>query len=148
MRRPGFTGAVITERWGYMLGMSVRKTALLIAATALLSASAGVAQAAEGKGKGIDFTVRTETSAIAPGSQVLRWDAARGRWGLMLNLQQPDSRGIIANDIQAGAYYRITPSLRVGVGGALGDQQMQNAPRKITPEEGQPRVQFETRFKF
>ena len=130
-----------------MLGMSVRKTAILIAATVLLSAGAGVAQAAD-KGKGIDFTVRTEASAIAPGTQTFRWDAVRGRWGLMLNMQQPDSRGIVANDIQAGAYYRITPSLRVGVGGAFGDQQLQTGPRKITPEEGQPRVQFETRFKF
>jgi hypothetical protein len=131
-----------------MLGMSVRKTAILIAASALLSAGAGVAQAADSKGKAIDFTVRTEASAIAPGTQTFRWDAARGRWGLMLNMQQPDSRGIVASDIQAGAYYRVTPSLRVGVGGALGDQQLQNGPRKITPDEAQPRVQFETRFKF
>jgi hypothetical protein len=130
-----------------MLGMSVRKTAILIAATVLLSAGAGVAQAAD-KGKGIDFTVRTEASAIAPGTQTFRWDAVRGRWGLMLNMQQPDSRGIVASDIQAGAYYRVTPSLRVGVGGALGDPQLQNGPRKITPDEAQPRVQFETRFKF
>lgn len=131
-----------------MLGMSVRKTAMLIAATVLLSAGAGVAQAADSKGKAIDFTVRTEASAVAPGTQTFRWDAARGRWGLMLNMQQPDSRGIVASDIQAGAYYRVTPSLRVGVGGALGDPQLQNGPRKITPDEAQPRVQFETRFKF
>ena len=131
-----------------MLGMSVRKTAMLIAATALLSAGAGVAQAADVKGKGIDFTVRTESSVIAPGTQTLHWDAAKGHWGLTFGLQQPDSRGTVANDIQAGAYYRITPSLRVGVGGAFGDQQLQTGPRKITPEEGQPRVQFETRFKF
>ena len=128
--------------------MSVRTTALLLATTALLSAACGVANAADAKGKAIDFTVRTETSAIAPGTQTLKWDAARGRWGLMLNLQQPDNRGIVGSDIQAGAYYRITPSLRVGVGGALGDQQLQNGPRKITPDEAQPRVQFETRFKF
>lgn len=131
-----------------MLGMSVRKTALLIAATALLSVGAGAAQAADGKGKAIDFTVRTESSAIAPGSQTLKWDAAAGHWGLMLNLQQPDSRGAVANDIQAGAYYRITPSLRVGGAVAIGDPQLQNGPRKINPSEGQPRVQFETRFKF
>jgi len=131
-----------------MLGMSVRKTAMLIAATALFGASAGVAQAADGKSKPIDFTVRTEASAITPGAQTLKWDAARGKWGLMLNLQQPDTRSTTASDIQAGAYYRITPSLRVGGAVAIGDQQLQNGARKITPEEGQPRVQFETRFKF
>ena len=32
-------------------------------------------QAAADKGKGIDFTVRTEASAIAPGTQTFRWDA-------------------------------------------------------------------------
>ena len=36
----------------------------------------------------------------------------------------------------------------IGGAFAIGDPQLQNSPRKITPEEGQPRVQFETRFKF
>jgi hypothetical protein len=131
-----------------MLGMFVRKTALLIAATALLSAGAGVAQAADAKGKAIDFTLRTESSPIAPGAQTLKWDAAKGHWGLMLNLQQPDTRGTVANDIQAGAYYRVTPSLRVGGAFAIGDPRLQSGPRKVSPQEAQPRVQFETRFKF
>src|SRR3569833_3780469 len=97
-----------------MLDMSVRKFALLVVSTALFGAGAGVAQAADGKSKPMDFTVRTETSPIAPGSQTLKWDAAKGHWGVMLNMQQPEARAATANDIQAGAFYRITPSLRVG----------------------------------
>ena len=131
-----------------MLGMSVRTTAMLIAATALFGASAGVAQAADGKSKPIDFTVRTETSAITPGAQVLKWDAARGKWGLMLNMQQPDTRGTTASDIQAGAYYHITPSLRVGGAVAFGDEQTKPPPSKIGSEAAQPRVQLESSFNF
>jgi len=132
-----------------MLGMSVCKFAVLVATTALLGAGAGVAHAADAaKSKPMDFTVHTETSAIAPGAQTLKWDAARGHWGVMLNLQQPDTRAATANDIQAGAYYRITPSLRVGGSLALGEEQVLPGPKPSSPEGGQPRVQLETKFKF
>jgi hypothetical protein len=132
-----------------MLGMSVRKVAMLVAVSALLGAVAGVAQAADGKsGRPIDFTVRTETSPIAPGTQTMKWDAAKGRWGVTVNLQQPDSRQTTLNDIQAGAYYKITPSLRVGGAVAFGEQNIVPGPKPNTPDNTQPRVQFETKFKF
>jgi extradiol dioxygenase family protein len=132
-----------------MLGMSVRKVAKLVAATALLGAVCGAAHAADSKAsKAMDFTVHTETSPLSPGSQVTKWDAARGHWGVMLNLQQPDSRAATANDIAAGAYYRITPSLRVGGSVAFGEQQVAPGPKPNPADAGQPRVQFETKFKF
>src|SRR5438309_950950 len=133
-----------------MLGMSVRRVAILVAATALFGAACGAAQAAESKAtaKGMDFTVRAETSAISPGAQVMKWDAARGHWGVMLNVQQPDTRAATANDIAAGAYYRITPSLRVGGSLAFGEQQVAPGPKANPADAGQPRVQFETKFKF
>ena len=132
-----------------MLGMSVRKLAVLAATTVLLGAGASVAQAADAaKTKPMDFTVHTESSAIAPGAQTLKWDAARGHWGFMLNLQQPDTRAATANDIQAGAYYRITPSLRVGGSLAFGEEQVLPGPKPGSPDAGQPRVQLETKFKF
>src|SRR6185503_20607935 len=72
---------------GYILGMDVRKVALLVAAAALMGGTA--ARAADAKSsKPIDFTVRTETSPIAPGAQTVKWDAAKGRWGVTVNLQQ------------------------------------------------------------
>ncbi|WP_299541146.1 NtrZ family periplasmic regulatory protein [Phenylobacterium sp.] len=129
--------------------MSVRRFALLVATTALIGAAAGGVQAADGKtSKPLDFTVRTESSPIAPGSQTVKWDAARGHWGVMLNLQQPEARAATANDIQAGAYYRITPSLRVGGSLAFGDEQVSPGPKPGAPDTGQPRVQLETKFKF
>jgi len=130
-----------------MLGMDVRKVALLVAAAALMGGTA--ARAADAKSsKPIDFTVRTETSPIAPGAQTVKWDAAKGRWGVTVNLQQPESRAATLNDIQAGAYYKITPSLRVGGAVAFGDQQLLPGPKPNTPDANQPRVQFETKFKF
>ena len=132
-----------------MLGMSVRRFALLIATAALLGAGAGVAQAADpAKTKPMDFTVHAESTAVTPGAQTLKWDAAKGHWGVMFNLQQPDTRETTLNDIQAGAYYKITPSLRVGGAVALGEQQIVPGPKPNTPDNSQPRVQFETRFKF
>ncbi len=131
-----------------MLGMSVRSIATFAIATAVLAASAGVAQAADAKAKPLDFTVRTDASAISPQAPVTKWDAAKGKWGVTLNLQQPDTRASNWNDIQAGAYYRITPSLRVGGAFAFGDQQPLPGPKPASPETGQPRVQLEGKFKF
>jgi len=131
-----------------MLGMSAYRIASFLAAAALVTA-AGAAHAADVKApaKPLDFTVRTDASAISPQASVTKWDAAKGKWGVTLNLQQPDSRASNWNDIQAGAYYRITPSLRVGGAFALGDQQPLPGPKPV-PEAGQPRVQLETKFKF
>ncbi|HET6971516.1 MAG TPA: hypothetical protein VFH92_10360, partial [Phenylobacterium sp.] len=60
---------------------------------------------------------------------------------------QPDSRPAVANDIQAGAYFRLTPALRVGGSVALGDQQLTPVPNSARPADT-PRVRLETTFKF
>jgi hypothetical protein len=131
-----------------MFAMSGRRISLLIAATALISAASGVAQAAD-KEKPIDLTVHSDvTSVPSTGMRSLRWDARKGRWGVTLNMDQSDVRPSTANDIQAGAYYHITPSLRVGGAVALSDEKVNPGPRKIGSEEGQPRVRLESSFKF
>jgi ABC-type glycerol-3-phosphate transport system substrate-binding protein len=130
--------------------MSVRKVALLVATTAALAAAASAVQAADAKTstKPLDFTVRTETSPMAPTTSTLKWDAAKGRWGVTFNVQQPDTRATTLNDIQAGAYYKITPAFRVGGAVAFGEQQLAPGPKPNTPDNSQPRVQLETKFKF
>jgi hypothetical protein len=121
---------------------------LLIAATALFGAAAGVAQAAD-KPKPLDLTVHSDvTSVPSTGMKSFKWDARKGRWGLTLNMDQSDVRPSTLNDVQAGAYYHITPSLRVGGAVALRDEQPKPGPRKIGSEEGQPRVRLESSFKF
>lgn len=126
--------------------MSARLIASVFGVAALLGAAAGVAQAAEAP-KPTDFTVRPDASP-AGGPKTMKWDATRGRWGVTLNLQQPETREGTWNDVQAGAFYRITPSLRVGGAVALGGQQPQTGANKLVPDAGQPRVRLETQFKF
>lgn len=128
--------------------ISARHIGAIIAA-GVLAALAGAAQAAGAPPKAMDFTVRTESAAgPASGAKTLKWDARRGRWGVTLDLQQLDTRESTWGDVQAGAYYRITPSLRVGGAVALGDQQVIPGPQKFLPDQGQPRVRLETQFKF
>jgi len=124
---------------------------MLVATTVLLGAAGTAAQAADpakAAAKPLDFTVRAESSPIAPGTQVLKWDAAKSHWGVMLNLQQPDTRATTLNDIQAGAYYKITPALRVGGAVAFGEPQVLPGLKSSVPDTSQPRVQLETKFKF
>jgi len=124
-----------------------KRTVISLIGAALL---AGAASAAHAEGKTVtDFTVRSDPSAISSqGTKSLKWDARRGRWGVTLNLDQPSTRDAQLNDIQAGAYFRVTPSLRIGGAVALGEQPVSPAYRKTEPTESAPRVRLETAFKF
>ena len=141
---------------GYMLDMSVRGFAMLVASTALLGAVCGAAQAAPAADasvtptatKPMDFTVHADSSPALPGGQTVKWDAAKGRWGVTLNMRQPDTRETTLNDIQAGAYYKITPAWRDEAAFAFGSEQIAPGPKPITPDVTQPRVRLETNFKF
>ena len=75
------------------------------------------------------------------------WDSAKSRWGLKLDLDQPGYREMDLNNVQAGAYYKITPSLRVGGVVSLGDP-ASTVPRDVAPQPPAPRVRLETAFKF
>jgi len=119
----------------------------MIAATALMSAAAGGAHAAD-KSKPVDFTVRSEPTAAAPNvGKTLKMDASKGRFGFTLNVQQPEERPSVMNDVQAGAYFRITPSLRVGGSVALGQQELTPRVNQARPADT-PKVRLETAFKF
>ena len=130
--------------------MNVRRLSVARAAAVLLSTGAGAAHA-QTKGKAMDFTVKSEPTAIVPNAgKTVKYDASKGRFGVTLSLQQPDVRPQTLNDVQAGAYYRITPSLRVGGSVTLGEQDERLAPSRLTPAAPveQPKVRLETRFKF
>jgi hypothetical protein len=88
----------------------------------------------------------TSGQAAAP-SQPVHWDQ-KGRWSLRLETTQtPVGRDLQNRDMQAGAYYHLTPSLRVG-----GAVSFSNAPaqpdRTDLPQDQAPRVKLETSFKF
>lgn len=130
-----------------MLVMSVGRIGAMIAVAALLSAGAGGAHAAD-KGKRIDFTVKSEPAAAAPGAgRVQMYDASKGRFGVTLGVRQSDARESTLNDVQAGAYFRITPSLRVGGSVALGEQELTPRANQARPADA-PKVRLESTFKF
>jgi hypothetical protein len=119
----------------------------IFALAALSSAAASGAWAAD-KGRAVDFNIRSEPATAAPdGGRMLKWDASKGRWGVTVNLQQPSERPSTMNDVQAGAYFRITPSLRVGGSVALGDQELTPRANPARPADA-PKVRLETNFKF
>ncbi|WP_049758356.1 NtrZ family periplasmic regulatory protein [Phenylobacterium zucineum] len=127
--------------------MSVGRISAIIAAAALLGAAAGGAHAAD-KGKRIDFTVKSEPAAASPGAgRVQVYDASKGRFGVTLGVRQSDVRESTLNDVQAGAYFRITPSLRVGGSVALGDQELTPRANQARPADA-PKVRLESTFKF
>jgi hypothetical protein len=79
-----------------------------------------------------------------PAHHMFQWDQ-KGRWSLKLDMSEPVDRGMQLRDVQAGAYYRVTPSLRVGGAVSLGDAQ---PDRSTLPQAQAPRVKLETSFKF
>jgi len=128
---------------------TARVLSILIAAAALVAVTATSASAQAAKSKSFDFTFRNEASALSPQgtAKSLKWDTRKGRWGVTLNLDQPSERDMNPNDVQAGAYFRVTPSLRVGGAVALGEEEAP-AYKKTQPTEGAPRVRLESTFKF
>lgn len=116
------------------------------------SATLAHAQAAPAKPKPQDaFTVRGDFNArdsqFAQEGRRLVWDAKKGRWGLTLDIKPRGDLGPAARDVEAGAFFKITPQLRVG--GAVGVGPNQPAPiRKSDGREETPRVRLETAFKF
>ena len=156
--------AVDRPRWGHLIGptvktgdlpeatwgaggpltvkMSKRTVAFVAFSAALLGAAGAHAQT---KAKDMDFTVRSE--ALPQGGKTLKWDMQNGRWGVTLDLDQPSGRDVQLNDVQAGAYFRVTPSLRVGGAVALGEKE-EPAFKKTQPTESTPRVRLETALKF
>ena len=71
-----------------------------------------------------------------------------GRWGLDFNLNQPVGRDSSWGDVEAGAYYRLSPSLRVGAAAAVGSPETDPARAPETDRRSQSRFRLETIFKF
>lgn len=119
------------------------------AVAAAFMAAAGASAHADPARKSEDFTVRVDQTPGPAGGTSLTWDARKGRWGMTVNVESPQTREPDWTDVKAGAYYRISPSLRIGGGVSLSDQAAQpDALRRIAPQQPAPRVRLETAFKF
>lgn len=123
--------------------MSIRTLVLSATIATLLGSTAAHAQTE--RAKGMDFTVRSE--ALPQGGKTLKWGLQNGRWGVSLNLDQPSGRDVQLNDVEAGAFYSVTPSLRVGGAVALAEKE-EPAFKRTQPTDATPRVRLETALKF
>ena len=144
------------DGWGSRYdGMAkVWSIAGIAALTLLGSASVSLAQTAPARPRAQspsdafivrgDFNLRDSQFGSQSGRRTLVWDAKKGRWGLMLDIT-PRGADAQARDLEAGAFFRVTPQLRVG--GAVGVVQPTPA-RKPGDSEETPRVRLETAFKF
>ena len=72
----------------------------------------------------------------------------RGRWGLDLNLSQPVGRESNLGDVEAGAYYRVNPRLRVGATAGLAEPEADPASAPQTDRRAAPRFRLESIFRF
>lgn len=120
--------------------MARSKLSIVVLSALALSGSAGAAHAQQAKGRvTLQESVAARETLTPDQSQytgqttrkTLEWD--EGNWGVRLDLDQPVNRQMRPGDVQAGAYYRITPALRVGGAVSLGDKA--DTGRKVTPAE-------------
>jgi len=77
----------------------------------------------------------------------LRWNE-NGRWGLNFNMNQPVGRETRWGDVEAGAYYSITPRLSLGAAAGLGRAEQDPARAPETDRRSQPRIRLESIFRF
>ena len=91
---------------------------------------------------------RNQWGPQAGSHKTFEWDSSKSRWGLRLDLDQPGPREMNLNNVQAGAYYKLTPSLRVGGVVSLGDPSSIAPRADVPPQAPAPRVRLETAFKF
>ena len=127
-----------------MLGL---KLPMAILAAVVLSGAASVAHA--------QTTTRPSNTAArdtynlnqSQQPRVLELDSG-SRWGIRLELQPPVTREMQLKDVEAGAYYKLTPSLRLGGQVGLADRQAPAAETKAQDAEVTPRVRLGAIFKF
>lgn len=130
------TGAVIA---GLAAGLSL-----------LAVADAASAQSARGRAPAVNLTEAQAARAAGTQGQSqsrLRF-TERGRWGLDLNLSQPVGRERDLSDIEAGAYYRVNPRLRLGASAGLGEPEADPAQPAQSDRRTAPRFRLESIFKF
>ncbi|WP_420479090.1 NtrZ family periplasmic regulatory protein [Brevundimonas sp. FT23028] len=132
----------------------MRKSAViagLVAGLGLVAmADAAAAQAAPSRSRAPTVSLADANAARAAGASTgqsrLRF-TERGRWGLDLNLNQPVGREDNLGDVEAGAYYRVNPRLRVGAAAGLAEQD-RDPGRAPQTERPTARFRLESIFRF
>lgn len=151
--------------------VTMRKAGLIIAvagAAVLFGTTSAFAQSAQGRAPAAPaapkakapFAADTQGQARdayaldqSQSRQVIELDASK-RWSLNLKIQPPVTRQLELKDVEAGANFKLNPSLRLGGSVGLADksapdeaaQRLQENRQK--PERVFPRVKLNAIFKF
>ncbi len=128
----------------WMSFLTVQRVALAAGVLVFAPVAAQALELGERFTTGSNFTLNQNSWGNVSGHD-LAWSASR--FGLTVDLGAPSTRAEDATDISAGAYYRITPSLRLGGQLKLGTTGT-SASRAVQPDEREPRVRLETAFQF
>ena len=70
----------------------------------------------------------------------------KGRWDLNVDVDPPLGREANLKDVEAGAFFRIAPSLKVGGTVSAGDKAARE--RGVPEDRNGPRVKLQTKFRF
>ena len=110
----------------------------------LATAEAASAQAARPKAEpraSLNEAIRSG----APASTTSLKFNDKGRWSVGVDVDEPLVRERKLRDLEAGAFFRVTPSVRVGGSVRLDDKLK---PERVTPDDRGARVRLETKFQF
>jgi hypothetical protein len=118
-------------------------TALFLAGTA---AGAASAQARVDGPRKSGLAADDARWGIPSSKESIQW-TDKGRWGVNVDVDQPVGRDVKLKDVEAGAFFRIAPSLKVGGAVRLGDK-LANPERVMPEDRAAPRVRLETKFRF
>lgn len=115
----------------------------------LTAADVASAQSAASRSRtpAVNLTEAQRAAVNPSGPSRLRF-SENGRWGLDLNLNQPVGRERGLGDVEAGAYYRINPRLRVGAAAGLAEPEADPARAAETDRRAAPRFRLESIFRF
>lgn len=137
----------MTRKMGALIAGLVGGLALLTVADVAAAQTTGSSARARTPAVSLSEAQAARTAATQSGSSRLRF-TERGRWGLDLNLSQPVGRESNLGDVEAGAYYRINPRLRVGAAAGLAEPESDPARAPQTDRRAAPRFRLESIFRF
>lgn len=137
----------MTRKSGALIAGLAGGLALLAMADVAAAQTSGAPARARAPAVSLTEAQAARTAATQPGSSRLRF-TERGRWGLDLNLSQPVGRESNLGDVEAGAYYRINPRLRVGATAGLAEPESDPARAPQTDRRAAPRFRLESIFRF
>ena len=126
--------------------MGSRLKAALIATTVLLAGTAAGSAFAQSARTAPALAQQDGRLDLTSPKKSFQW-SDKGRWGVNLNVEEPTDREVKAKDMEAGAFFRIAPSLKVGGSVRLDDKDVRQE-RRVRPGERDTRVRLETKFQF